>query len=92
MPYTFSSLMDFSAFRQLSSVAQLYWTLKHGTYLAQRWSEAGGINLYHCADGGRGYFVEVGHNDGKGFATLLRSFVTTDLLEAYSQEMLLPQA
>lgn len=47
--------MDFYAFRQLSAVAQLYWTLKHGTYLAQRWSEAGGINLYHCADGGRGW-------------------------------------
>ena len=84
--------MNFRAFRLLSPVTQLYWILKHGTYLAERWSDKGGVNLYHCADGGRGFFIEVSRNDGKGFATLLRSFVTTELLEAYSQDMLLPQA
>jgi hypothetical protein len=39
---------------------QLSWVLKHGTHLVQRWEDEGGINLYHCADAGRGFFVEVG--------------------------------
>ena len=39
----------------------LYWVLKHGTFLAQRWeADDEGVNLYHCADEGRGFFVEVG--------------------------------
>lgn len=83
--------MNFSAFRLCSPVAQLYWVLQHGTYLAQRWGEEGGTNLYHCADGGRGFFVEVGVNDGKGFAVLRRSFTDTDPLEEYSHDVLLPQ-
>jgi hypothetical protein len=29
--------MSFYAFRLLSPVVQLYWVLKHGTFLAQRW-------------------------------------------------------
>ena len=42
---------------------QLYWVLKHGTYLAQRWGEDGGVNLYHCAEVGRGIFAPnpIGH-------------------------------
>lgn len=84
--------MTYHAFHQLSPVAQLYWVLKHATYLAQRWGEAGAISLYHCDDGGRGFFTEVGHNDGKGFAVLLRSFVETHPLAAYSHDVLLPQA
>jgi hypothetical protein len=43
-------LMTFHAFRLLSPVVQLYWVLKHGTFLAQRWEDDGGVNLYHCAD------------------------------------------
>jgi hypothetical protein len=37
--------------------------LKHGTYLAQRWDEDGGVNLYHSADEGRGFFVDVSANN-----------------------------
>jgi hypothetical protein len=52
--------MTFYAFRRLSSVVQLYWVLKYGTFLAKRWeADDDGVNLYHCADGGRGFFVEV---------------------------------
>ena len=45
---------------------QLYWLLHHGTYLAQRWDDESGVNLYHCAGDGRGFFVEVGIDDGRG--------------------------
>jgi hypothetical protein len=76
--------MTFDAFCLLSPVVQLYWVLKHGTFLAQRWDEDGGVNLYHCADEGRGFFVEVGVDDGQGRAVMLRSFVSSVPLEDYS--------
>jgi hypothetical protein len=33
--------MTFYAFRLLSPVVQLYWVLRHGTFLAQRWKATG---------------------------------------------------
>jgi hypothetical protein len=41
---------------------QLYWVLKHGTYLVQRWEDEGGINFYHCAEVGQGFLVEVSYD------------------------------
>jgi hypothetical protein len=42
--------MTLYSFKLLSPTVQLYWALQQGTYLAQRWEDEGGINLYHCAD------------------------------------------
>ena len=70
---------------------QLYWVLKHGTFLAQRWEDEGGVNLYHCADEGRGFFVEVGIDDGRGQAVVLRSFVSSVPLEDYAHGVRLPE-
>jgi hypothetical protein len=58
--------MNFYAFRKLSPVVQLLWVIRHGTFLAQRWDDESGVNLYHCADEGRGFFAEVGIDDGRG--------------------------
>lgn len=64
--------MSFYAFRLLSPVMQLYWVLKHGTFLAQRWeADDEGVNLYHCADEGRGFFVEVGVDYGQEHPVVL---------------------
>jgi hypothetical protein len=83
--------MTFYAFRQLSPVVQLYWVLKHGTFLAQRWeADDDGINLYHCADEGRGFFVEVGVDDGQEQPMVLRSFVSSVPLEDYAHGVQLP--
>lgn len=83
--------MTFYAFRMLSPVVQLYWVLKHGTFLAQRWeADDDGINLYHCADEGRGFFVEVGVDDGQEQAMVLRSFVSSVPLEDYAHGVQLP--
>lgn len=79
--------MTFYAFRLLSPDVQLYWVIHHGTYLAQRWSGENGINLYHCEDKGRGFFVEVGYDDGRGQAMVLRSFVSSEPLEDYADRM-----
>jgi hypothetical protein len=79
------------SFKLLSPTVQLYWALKHGTYLAQRWEDEGGVNLYHCADEGRGFFVEVGIDDGQGQAMVLRSFVSGVPLEDYAHWVRLPE-
>lgn len=81
--------MSYYAFRAFSPVMQLYWVLKHGTYLAQRWEEQP-VNLYHCADEGRGFFVEVGYDEGSERAVVLRSFVSAGPLEDYSHGIKLP--
>lgn len=83
--------MSLHAFQLLSPVGQLYWVLKHGTYLAQRWEEDGGINLYHCAGDGRGFFVEVGYDACKQGAMVLRSFSSSDPLEHYAHWVRLPE-
>jgi hypothetical protein len=82
--------MTFYAFRLLSPVVQLYWVLKHSIFLAQRWKEAGVVNLYHCADEGRGFFVEVGVDEGQEQPVVLRSFVSSVPLEDYSHYVRLP--
>jgi hypothetical protein len=83
--------MTLYQFRCLSSVMQLYWVLKHGTFLAQRWeADDDGINLYHCADEGRGFFVEVGVDDDQEQPVVLRSFVSSVPLEDYAHGVQLP--
>jgi hypothetical protein len=82
--------MTFYAFRLLSPVVQLYWVLHRGTYLAQRWDDESGVNLYHCEDEGRGFFVEVGIDDGRGQAVVLRSFTSSVPLEDYAHGVRLP--
>lgn len=62
---------------------QLHWVFKHGTYLAQRWDDERGVNLYHCAGEGRGFFVEVGIDDGREQAVVLRSFSDSEALADY---------
>lgn len=76
--------MSLHAFLLLSPVVQLYWVLRHGTYLAQRWDDESAVNLYHCADKGRGFFVEVGIDDGRGRAVVLRSFSDSEALADYA--------
>jgi hypothetical protein len=65
--------------------------LKHGTYLIQRWEAEGGINLYHCADAGRGFFVEVGYDASQHAALVPHSFVSSVPLEAYAHWVRLPE-
>lgn len=81
--------MSFYAFRLLSPVVQAYWVLKYGTYLANRWENQGGVNLYHCEDEGRGFFVEVGIEQEQ--PVVLRSFVSAGPLEDYSHYVKLPE-
>jgi len=84
--------VNFYVFRLLSPVVQLYWVLQHGTFLAQRWeADDEGVNLYHCADEGRSFFVEVGVDYGQEQPVVLRSFVSSVPLEDYSHGVHLPE-
>jgi hypothetical protein len=84
--------MSLHAFQQFSPVIQLYWVLHHGTYLANRWDDESAVNLYHCAGDGRGFFVEVGIDDGRGQAVVLRSFSDSKALADYAHGVRLPWA
>jgi len=85
--------MTLNDFRQCSPFVQLYFVLKYGTYLAQRWeADDEGVSLYHVAESkGRGYFVEVGAADEQGLVIVLRSFVSSVPLEDYSYWIKLPE-
>jgi hypothetical protein len=83
--------MNFYAFGKLSPVMQLLWVIRHGTYLAQRWDDESGVNLYQCEDDGRGFFVEVRIDDGRGQAVVLRSFVSIEPLADYAMIGQLPE-
>jgi len=84
--------MSLYAFQLLSPIVQLLWVIKRGTYLAQRWDDESAVNLYHCAGDGRGFFVEVGIDDGRGRAVVLRSFNDSEALEDYAHGVRLPWA
>jgi hypothetical protein len=60
-------------------------------HLAQRWDDKSCVNLYHCEDDGRGFFVEVGIDDDWGQAVVLRSFVSSGPLEKYAHGVRLPE-
>lgn len=85
--------MTLHDFRRCSPFVQLYFVLKYGTYLAQRWeADDEGVSLYHMAEQeSRGYFVEVGAADDQGEVVVLRSFVSSVPLEDYSHWVELPE-
>lgn len=62
--------------------------LWHGTFLARRWEDESGVNLYHCADEGRGFYVEVRVSDEH--LLVLRRFVSAKPLEGYAPYVRLP--
>jgi hypothetical protein len=75
---------------QLSPVVQLHWVLRHGQYLANRLEGTTGINLYHCSDAGRGFFVALGLSTKVDLPFVVRSFVSSESLSAYTLSIELP--
>lgn len=82
--------MTLSQFRLLLPRAQLLHVLTAGTYLAQRWKSARGVNLYYLTNEARGFFAEVGYCDTTFETLVLRSFSRGVLLEVYAQQVRLP--
>lgn len=67
--------MTLDDFRQCLPFVQLYFVLKYGTYLAQRWEESP-VDLYHMPGEDSGFFLEVGTEYEKSLV-VLRSFVSS---------------
>jgi hypothetical protein len=83
--------MTLYTFRLLSPQVQLHLVLTRGTYIAQRWEDEGGVNLYHLPDDGRGFFAEVGVNEEHECLVVLRSFSSSVPLEDYAHGVRLPE-
>ena len=83
--------MTLYLFRLLSPEVQLRYVLDRGTYLAQRWEDQGGVNLYHLPDEGRGFFAEIGVDETDERFVVLRSFSSTVPLEDYTHGVRLPE-
>ena len=82
--------MTLYLFKLLSPEVQVRYTVEYGTYLAQRWEDEGGVNLYYLPDGGRGFFVEIGWDRAAEQLVLLRSFRSTVPLADYMHYVQLP--
>jgi hypothetical protein len=80
-------VMTLDKFRQFSLRTQLLIVLSEGVFLAQRMGLDGGANLYHLSNGGRGFFVVVGINDGRGRAVVLGSFSDSEALADYAYRL-----
>ena len=82
--------MTLYLYHLLSPEVQLRYVFVRGTYLARRWEKERSISLYHLADKGRGFFVEVGFDEGTHTATVLQSFINSVPLEKYVHYVQLP--
>jgi len=71
------------SFRLFAPLLQLARVLKYGTYLAQYAGQKGRVNLYHLANEGRGYFIEVRYNEVTQEAEVGRSFASSGPLAEY---------
>ncbi len=80
--------MTLYAFNQLPYERQLGAVFDTGTYLARRWEEAEGINLYHLP---AGFFVEVYYDTHANEIVRLRSFSSAEPLEDYAVYVRLPE-
>ncbi|MGI4742443.1 MAG: hypothetical protein ACRYG7_45375 [Janthinobacterium lividum] len=83
--------MTHHRFQLLRPRAQLLYTLLDGVYLAKRWEEKAVIKLYYLPDKGRGFFAEVGPNEGQDCFVVLRSFSDSEALAEYAQRVRLPE-
>jgi len=68
---------------------QVRYVLERGTYLASRWEDEGGVNLYHVLGAHGEHFVELGVEQERSM--VLRSFVSSVPLEDYTHEVRLPE-
>jgi hypothetical protein len=80
--------MTLYEFSLLPYERQLVHVFDEGTFLARRWEEEDGINLYHLPSE---VFVEVYFNTHINQTVRLRSFTSTTPLEDYTVSIELPE-
>ena len=79
--------MTLYEFALLPYARQLAHVFDGGTFLARRWEEEDGINLYHLLGG---FFVELYYNTLANELVRLRSFSSVAPLEDYAVHVQLP--
>lgn len=79
--------MTLYEFNQLPYERQLVAVFDTGTFLAWRWEEEDGINLYHLPGG---FFAEVYYDKHSNELVRLRSFSSAAPLEDYAAGIQLP--
>ncbi|TPG59491.1 hypothetical protein [Hymenobacter nivis] len=79
--------MTLYEFNQLTFEQQLAAVFAAGTYLARRWEEEDGVNLYHMPSG---FFVELYYDTHANELVRLRSFRSAAPLADYAASVRLP--
>ena len=79
--------MTLYEFNQLPYGEQLVNVIDTGTFLARRWEEEDGVNLYHLPGG---FFVELYYDTHANELVRLHSFTSAAPLEDYAVSVRLP--
>lgn len=79
--------MTHARFQQLDARAQVTIALMRGIYLVRRIGPTGPLALYHVPNDGRGFFVELGQDQGQGRTVVKGSFDTYQPLGMYTDFM-----
>jgi hypothetical protein len=80
--------MTLHEFNALPYERQLVAVFDEGTFLARRWEEEDGINLYHLPSN---FFVEIFYDTHVNQIVQLRSFTSAAPLENYAVSIELPE-
>jgi hypothetical protein len=83
--------MTLATFQLLTPRAQLLLAMTEGSYLAYRWEEGYGRNLYYLPNSRQVFFIEVGFSNSQECLIVLRSFTSSVLLEEYAHGVQLPE-
>lgn len=77
-------------FQHLRPAMQVRFVLTRGTHLLHRLAQAEAFSLYHLADTGKGFFVEVTYIASRNETVVVRSFTNAGPLEEYLVWLPLP--
>jgi len=82
--------MTRAEFNALPYERQLVVIFDEGTFLARRWEEEEGVNLYHVAGPQGGFLIEVYYDTHVNAIARVRSFCTAEPLADYALYVRLP--
>lgn len=83
--------MTLPEYHQLSAFGQLYYVLRRGLFLARRFEAHVAFNLYHCADQGVGWFVEVCYDEVADVLAVVRSSTRAEDFLLYGDGLFAPE-
>jgi hypothetical protein len=82
--------MTLAEFNARPAEQQLTLVFVEGTFLARRWEEEDGINLYHLSGPSTGFFAEVYYDTHANEIVQVRAFTSLSQLAEYAANVQLP--